>query len=174
MATTLENLVEYLDNRDWNYQVDDENNRIVTGVIADNVEDFWIIIQLSEEGEFIQFIVPELLQIKEHVYKGLIFQTMLNIQWEVKMLRFEYDLIEGNIRASIEIPLENSELTEKQFNRVINALIRIIDENAMPRLKEVLATGYDPGKKKLAENLLNQLPDELVELLEEAIKSRKE
>jgi hypothetical protein len=50
MAATLEQIAEYLDNRGWNYEEDYENNRIITGVQAENLESFLLVIQLDEEG----------------------------------------------------------------------------------------------------------------------------
>ena len=43
----------------------------------------------------------------------------------------------------------------------------------MPRIQQVLATGNDPGKKPLGEELLEAMPSEWVHLLEEAILSRR-
>jgi len=174
MATELKTIAEYLNNNDWKYYTDAKNDRIVTGVKADNIEQFLISIQLSENGEFIQFIVPEILKVKDHVFKGLLFQTMLTIQNEIKMLRFGYDPDDGEIYGFIDFPLEDGVLTEKQFNRALKALIYLVDTTAMPRLKAVLATGNDPGKKNTVEELLDALPDDLVAMLAQAIASRQQ
>lgn len=174
MATTLPAIAHYLENRNWVYNFDEDNSRIMTGVNAENVEGFLIVIQLTENGEYVQFIAPQLLQVKDQIFKGILFQTMLAINSEVKMLRFEYDPSDGEVRASIELPLEDAEFTERQFNRCLSSLIELVDEVAMPRLKTVLATGIDPGRKNLAARLLDGMPDELVNLLEQAIALRQE
>lgn len=173
MAATLASIAQYLDNRGWVYNLDEVNSRIVTAVQAENVCNFLIVIQLSETGEFVQFVAPQLLQVKDNVFKGILFQTMLAISWEVKMLRFEYDPSDGEVRASIELPLEDAELTECLFNRCLSGLTELVDEIAMPRLKAVLATGIDPGRKNLMARLLDGMPDELVSLLGEAIALRQ-
>ncbi|AFZ11540.1 hypothetical protein Cri9333_0594 [Crinalium epipsammum PCC 9333] len=174
MATTLEVLAKYLNVRGWKYRVDAAKSRIITGVKAENVEDFVISIQLSENGEFLQLIAPQLLSVKNHVYKGIVFQTLLSITWEHKMLRFEYDRTDGEVRASIELPLEDAILTERQFNRALEGLIDLVDRITMPRVQAVLATGVDPGNKNLEENLLDALPDELLSMLEQAIIKRQQ
>jgi len=99
---------------------------------------------------------------------------MLAISWEVKMLRFEYDPTDGEVRASIELPIEDSLLTEGLFNRCLSGLIQLVDSLAMPRLNAVLATGVDPGRKNVAAQLLDGMPDELLNLLGDVIAHRRQ
>jgi hypothetical protein len=172
MATTLPFIAHCLEQRGWKYNFDAENSRVITGVKAENVDNFAISIQLSENGEFVQFVAPQLLAVKDCLYKGLLFQTMLAISWEVKMLRFEYDPTDGEVRASIELPIEDAHLTECLFNRCLSGLIQLVDSIAMPRLNAVLATGVDPGRKNVAAQLLDRMPDELLNLLGDAIAHR--
>jgi len=85
------------------------------------------------------------------------------------MLRLEYDPTDGEIRASIELPLEDAPLTDRQFNRCLEGLVHLVDQEAMPRLKAVLATGEDPGRRALAQRLMADIPTELMGLLEEMV-----
>lgn len=176
MATTLAQIAQYLDNRGWDYELQKANSQIITGYKAQNVERFFIVIQLQEEGEYLSVFVPELLQVKDHVYKGVVFQTMLAIAWSVKFLRWEYDPRDGEIRASIGFALEDAALSDRQFNRVLDALIHLVDEVAMPRLQAVLATGNDPGVSEMAQDiaaaLAQLLPDGSLEALQQAIASQ--
>lgn len=177
MAATLEQIAKYLDNRGWNYEEDEENNRIITGVQAENLESFLLVIQLDEEGEFFKLFAPQVLSgISAHPYKEAILQTMLCISWETKMLQWEYDPSDGEIRAIIEFPLEDAPLTERQFNRCLSGLIQIVDDIAMPRLTAVMKTGHDPGNEDIGERLLLTLQEEapgLLNLLEKAMEARK-
>jgi hypothetical protein len=177
MATTLTQIAQYLDQREWRYHLDPEESRIITGVKADHVEEFIIIISLKENGEYLEIVAPQLLKVKDHVYKGVLFQTLLAISWQVKMLRWEYDPLDGEIRASIAFPLEDAPLTQKQFNRVLSGLIDIVDRVSMPRLKAVLATGEDPGEKELGEALLEVMESafpEVLDWLNQALETRKQ
>ncbi|BAY07347.1 hypothetical protein [Calothrix sp. NIES-2098] len=177
MGANLKQIAKYLDNLGWEYRFDDEEDRIVTGVEADHLEDFLIVVQLDEEGKFFRVFAPQVLAgVQEHPHKGAILQTMLAISWETKMLQWEYDPSDGEIRAIIEFPLEDSILTEKQFNRCLSGLIQIVDSIAMPRLKEVMETGHDPGNIELGERLLLSIQEEapgLLEILEKAMEARK-
>ena len=85
------------------------------------------------------------------------------------MLRYEYDPTDGEIRASIELPLEDAILTERQFNRCLSALIQLVDDKSMSRLQSVLARGEDTGQQTLAERLLDQFSKSEFTLLQEIV-----
>lgn len=177
MAATLQQIAGYLDTKGWKYRVDEEGGRILTGVFGSNLEDFLIVIQLDEDGEFFEMFAPRVLSgVQEHPHKTAILQTMLAISWETKMLQWEYDPSDGEIRAIIEFPLEDALLTERQFNRCLLSLVELVDELALPRLKTVMETGEDPGDVEEGERLLLALQEEspgLLTLLERAMEARK-
>ncbi|BCL35928.1 hypothetical protein NSMS1_23750 [Nostoc sp. MS1] len=177
MGANLKQIANYLDRLGWDYRLEEEEDRIITGVDADNLEDFLIVVQLDEEGKFFRVFAPQVLAgVQNHPYKGAILQTMLAISWETKMLQWEYDPSDGEIRAIIEFPLEDSILTEKQFHRCLSGLIQIVDNIALPRLKEVMKTGHDPGNIELGERILLSIQEEapgLLEILEKAMEARK-
>lgn len=52
---------------------------------------------------------------------------MAHIEYQVKMLRLEYDPIDRDVRTSIELPLEDAPLTERQFNRCLERLASAVD-----------------------------------------------
>lgn len=177
MGANLKQIANYLDRLGWDYRLEEEEDRIITGVDADNLEDFLIVVQLDEQGKFFRVFAPQVLAgVQDHPYKGAILQTMLAISWETKMLQWEYDPSDGEIRAIIEFPLEDSILTEKQFHRCLSGLIQIVDNVALPRLKEVMKTGHDPGNIELGERILLSIQEEapgLLEILEKAMEARK-
>jgi hypothetical protein len=177
MAATLQQIASYLDHKGWKYHIDTGAQQIITGVYATNIEQLLIVIQLDEDGEFFEIYAPRVLSgVKTHPHKAAILQTMLCISWETKMLQWEYDPIDGEIRAIIEFPLEDAELTERQFNRCLYSLVELVDELALPRLQTVMETGEDPGDLQEGERLLLQLESEapgLLTLLEQAMAARK-
>ena len=172
MATTLSNIAQHLDSLEWTYEIDEAKSHIVTGVKAENVERFIIVIQLLQNGEIVKVYTPQLLNIKDHVFKGVLFQAMLGLMWEYSLVRFEYDPRDGDICASIDLLLEDTSLSQKQLDYALRVLVEAIDDYAMPRIKEILATGIDPGRKQLAARMLQQMPEDMVELLAEALQER--
>ncbi|BAY83392.1 hypothetical protein NIES267_28800 [Calothrix parasitica NIES-267] len=177
MAVNVQEIAKYLDQLGWDYRIDEEEERIVTGVEGDNVEDFLIVVQLDEDGKFFRVFAPQVLSgVKDHPHKAAILQTMLVISWETKMLQWEYDPSDGEIRAIIEFPIEDSTLTEKQFNRCLSGLVQLVDTVAIPRLQEVMETGHDPGNVEVGERLLLSIQEQapgLLDLLEKAMEARK-
>ena len=93
------------------------------------------------------------------------------------MVRWEYDALTDQINAKIELPLEDAQLTQRQFDRCLDSLVQLVDEIAMPRLLTVMQTGEDPGDVQLGERLLlslsEVLPDGSLNLLEQALTARK-
>lgn len=182
MATTLTQIAGYLKQKGWKYQRDDDNCLIVTGVKMQTIDYLRIIIELEEDGEFFAIYAPQVLAgVSDHEYKSAILQTMLSISWETKMLQWEYDPIDGEIRAIIEFPLEDAQLTERQFNRCLHALVQIVDEMALPRLLHVMDTGVDLAaedeQEEMGERLLLALQEEapgLLNMLERAMEARKQ
>ena len=177
MGATLEQIAGYLDCRGWDYRIDHERSCIVTAVQSEQLDSFTIVAQLDEDGNFFKLFAPQIISgVKEHPHKLAVLQTMLSISWETKMLQWEYDPSDGEIRAMIEFPLEDATLTEKQFNRCLTGLVQIVDDFAMPRLKQVMETGVDPSDEEAGERLLLALQEEmpgLLDVLERAMESRK-
>ncbi|HEY9847400.1 MAG TPA: hypothetical protein V6D03_14545 [Candidatus Caenarcaniphilales bacterium] len=177
MAITVDKIAEYLDSRSCKYKLDAVNSRITIKVQADNLENLTIVAQLDDDGQFFKLFAPEVISgVKDHPYKDVILQTMLCISWETKMLQWEYDPSDGEIRAIIEFPLEDGTLTQRQFYRCLNGLVEMVDDFAMPRLQAVMETGKDPGDPEAGERLLLMLQEEsprLLDLLEQAMEVRK-
>lgn len=174
MITTLADIAQHLDSLEWIYEVDETKSHIVTGVKAENIEQFVIVIQLLHDGELVRIYTPRLLNIKDHVFKGVIFQAMLSLMWEYSLVRFEYDPRDGDICGSIDLLLQDTSLSQKQLDSALRVLIEALDDYAMPRIKAILATGIDPGRKQLVEKILQQMPEDMVDLLAETLGEREE
>jgi hypothetical protein len=181
MGITLDQIATYLAPRDLTYQIQPEKSRILVRFALGSGEQLLVVIQLDEEGRFFKLFAPEVMAgVKNHPHKAAILQTMLSISWETKMLQWEYDPSDGEIRAIIEFPLEDSTLTARQFNRCFEGLIEIVGDWALPRLHAVMETGMDPGDETdlvLGEQLLLAIQEEspgMLMLLERAMESRKQ
>ncbi|MEN9215344.1 MAG: hypothetical protein Q6J44_01110 [Gloeomargarita sp. DG02_4_bins_56] len=178
MAATLTQITGYLDRMGWVYKVRAEEGRVVTGVQGNHLDHLLIVIALEEEGEFFKIYAPQVIQgLKDHPHLAAALQTLLTISWETKMLQWEYDPSDGEVRAIIEFPLEDSSLTERQFLRCLDALVKIVDEKAFPRLQRTLETGHDPGDEAADERFLLEFEQHLpgvAERIYRAVQRRKE
>lgn len=160
MGTTLPQIEAYLDAWNWKYLVDRANSRIITAVRSEVVTPLQIVIELKEQGRFCRIYVPRLLHFYRHPYRELLLCTLLSLSWETKMLRWEYDSLGGEVRAGIELPLEDAPLEPRQFYRCMSGLVQLI-QDALPRLKSVMATGVDPVQCQRGEQLLLMLQDKM-------------
>jgi hypothetical protein len=181
MGITLEQIASYLAPRNLSYQSQPEKSRILVRLTTTHQDPLLVVIQLDEEGRFFKLFAPEVLAgVQTHPHKTAILQTMLSISWETKMLQWEYDPSDGEIRAIIEFPLEDSTLTAQQFDRCFDGLIEIVGDWALPRLHEVMETGHDPGDENdliFGEQILLAIQQEspgMLTLLERAMESRKQ
>jgi hypothetical protein len=180
MGTTLDQISTYLDQYGLTYQTQPEKSRILIQVSINEDEKLLVVIQLDEGGRFFKLFAPEVLAgVQEHPHRAAILQTMLSISWETKMLQWEYDPSDGEIRAIIEFPLEDSTLTARQFHRCFSGLVEIVGSWALPRLHEVMETGIDPGDQDLllGAQISLRLQEEapgLLTRLERAMEARKQ
>ncbi len=177
MATSLQQIAQYLDDRGWRYKLDADNVCMITGFEAENGKQFLIVIRLTESGKYLTISIPQVLtNIKDHIHKNALFQTLLTLTWETPLLRWEYDPIEGIVCGSVELLLEDSTLTYNQFDQYLTSLTHLVDQT-IPRLTAVMATGIDPGAQQLGERLLLMIqenaPVGFIEVLEQALVARR-
>ncbi|QOY53234.1 hypothetical protein [Candidatus Sulfurimonas baltica] len=80
------------------------------------------IIYLLENGELIQF-TNGIGSIKATgIDKCVLFESLLDHNSNTKFGTWDYDSNEDQINYTIEIPLEDNTLTEKQFKRIVKVL----------------------------------------------------
>ncbi|MDX8414350.1 MAG: hypothetical protein R8J85_09720 [Mariprofundales bacterium] len=163
MATTYDEIIGFLNEKEIKFTDKNESDqrRIITYFATDeeNEEDDIpeiVFIQLSEDGEFIRFYEPERYKYADGKHKVKVLETLLAIQWESKMLQWEYDPTDGEIRACIELPLEDAVLTQRLFFRALFGLVQLMD-HYHPRIKCVMETGEDPGQPKQQSGFMDRL-----------------
>jgi hypothetical protein len=133
MPTTIAEIKGFLDEFDLKYQVDEERDAILIGFDCSNENGTYrdgdgdaymqVVIRVLEGGDFLAVFVPNAWNIAESVSKPLILEACVSFQMRYKMLRFDYDPDDGEIRPNIELPLEDSALTSRQFHRLIHGVL---------------------------------------------------
>jgi len=133
MAATLDQIAGFLEEGEVKHRLDLEKNCIRTGFgtecyrNADGDNGVQLVIRLDEDGEFIKVFAPSAYSYSEGPHKFALFQTLLQISWRTKMIQFEYDKNDGEVRAIIEFPLEDAQLTRKQLMRCVSGIVQILD-----------------------------------------------
>jgi len=135
MGTTYETICDFLDNREIHYDRHD-NGAILVQFDTQKYRDLQgeanilIAVELEQDGRFLKIFVPNAFSYQEGPYKAVVLQAALFVNFQTKMLQFEYDPGDGEIRAMVEFPLEDSPLGEEQFFRAFHALLTLVEESS--------------------------------------------
>lgn len=138
MPTTLQEIQTFLDEEELKYRVHESRNFLRLCFKSDKYTDtdgdyqMDIVVALEEDGEFIKVVVPRAYKFDQNLssfHKLALFQTLLHISFQTKMVQFEYDVDDGEISAIIEFPIEDSSLSKKQLLRCINGLAILLEKH---------------------------------------------
>ena len=138
MATTIEEVVSFLAEEGLRFSHSEGNDYLRTGfatqkyVDADGAKLLHLIVAVEEQGKFIKIAAPAAYHFHHDgtsFHKLALFQTLLQICHMTKMVQFEYDAEDGEVRAIIEFPLEDALLTSRQLMRCIHGLVKVMDRN---------------------------------------------
>ena len=184
MATDLKEIGKFMDSEGLKYDAHPEKSYLLTGFAMNNYEDsegqkrLRMVILLEENGEFLKVFAPGAYKCAPGPNALAILQAFMYIHWRTKMLQYEYDPSDGEIQAMIELPLEDSKLTKKQFLRVLAAMPQLVDRYdavvraAIEKGKFIIPPDEEDMMAKLLEVLGEVGPDGLREALDE-IKKKK-
>lgn len=155
MATTIDELKGFLDEYELKYRVDEERNAILVGFgcnaddspYRDEEGDAYVrlVIQLSEDGGFVAVFSPNAWNIDDCPNKAAVFEALVSIQAQYKMLRFDYDPTDGEIRPNMELPVEDSSVSSRQLHRMIHGML-----GAIQRFHPVIRHAMDHGEVSFA------------------------
>ena len=136
MPATLDQIASFLDSDGLRYKMEDDFIRtgFQTSTYRDGDGDpgLSIAIKLEDmdhEGEFLKVIAPNIYRYPEGPHKAELFQVLLMISWETKMMQYEYDVRDGEVRAIMEFPIADSTLTKRQLMYCLHGLAAIADEH---------------------------------------------
>lgn len=182
MSTTLKEIGRFLYEADMRFKLrEDENDAILSFetkhyINKENEKQLIIAISLDEEGDYIKIFAPYAFNITED--KAPVFlQACAMIQWRTKLIQFEYDENDGEIRPIIEFPLMDAALTKNQLMRCISGLLHIIEEYYTV-LSNVLRTGMIDfsleGQNSSVNDIKTLLEALPADLLEEILRKKRE
>lgn len=89
--------------------------------------DLTLMIELLEDGEYFTLMAPRAYFVNGK-HQDAFMEVCTRIQWRTKLVQFEWDASDGEVRPIIEIPLEDNQLTSRQLKRCIFGLTSIIDQ----------------------------------------------
>lgn len=137
MATSIEEIVSFLNEEGLRYAHAEGNDYVRTGFTTKNYVDaegaklLHLVIAVEEQGKFIKIAAPAAYHFNHDgtsFHKLALFQTLLQICHMTKMVQFEYDPDDGDIQAIVEFPVEDAEITRKQLMRAVYTLTDALEE----------------------------------------------
>ncbi len=133
---TFQTITRAMTSAGWNFQSIQAQETIISGFETQNYRDnegdphLPVHIVVQENGEFVTFLVPNAYRCpSDHPHLAAVLQTCMTLDYAQKMLRYQYDPSDGEIRATVDMPLEDSKFTERQFRRALDGLVSLVDRN---------------------------------------------
>jgi hypothetical protein len=144
MATSVPEVSILLDELEIRHRVTDAGHLAIayrTDVYRDpaGARHLMLIIALEEGGEYFKLFAPGAFD-ASGPHTDAFLRAIAIVQWRTKLVQFEFDDSDGEIRPIVEFPLEDAELTARQLERCVRGLVRLID-TYYPPLRRALDTG---------------------------------
>ena len=99
-----------------------------------------LVLELEEEGEYLRLFAPSAF-VARGAYVDTFLRACAMVEWETKLIQFEYDDEDGEVRPMIEFPLEDGKVTRLQLERCIRSLCALLETFYVP-----LQKALDEGK----------------------------
>ena len=99
-----------------------------------------VIVELEERGSLVRFVCPRLYRYNGELYRSDLFQSCLMINYWSKLLQMQFDDRDGELRAVIELPVEDATLTQAQVSRCLTTLAYLIDR-IDPMIRKTIRQG---------------------------------
>ena len=135
MSTTLKKITEFLDLEGLEYMHKEGKQHLrmrlpTKKYMQPGAKNHHInlVVALEEEGSYLKVIAPEVYHFPATAgsfQKLALMQSLLQISLMSKMVQFEYDAEDGEIRAIVEFPLEDAILTSRQLMRCVHGLVKV-------------------------------------------------
>lgn len=184
MAVTIDEIAALLSALDYKFHKKDEHTILFAMEMPtyrgpQGEDHLRLVIRLSEEGRYFELFSPFAFR-AVGPFVDVFLRACAIIQFRTKLVQFEYDESDGEVRPIIEFPIEDGTLTAQQLKRCITGLCRLV-ETYYPTLKKALdegvvalPEGFEESRmvEALMRAMLSQLPRdrrrELLQRLERA------
>lgn len=154
MSTSLNSVSDFLTHKGIHHQLEEERQIIIANWKMPTAGDLGlnVVFDLQEEGEFLSISAIRVAECPlDDPNLAAVLQVMAEATWRTKMVRWEYDGSDGEIRASVHIPMEDASLTEAQLYRALGALLQMCG-----RYVPALSVAQEKGIADLDELLNNE------------------
>jgi len=99
-----------------------------------------ILITLEEGGSLVKLTCPRLYHYNGKLFRADLFESCLLLNFWVKLIQIQYDDRDGELRAAIELPIEDAPLTLPQLSRCLTDLAHFVDRFD-PMIRQTMREG---------------------------------
>lgn len=177
MPATIEQIVGFLQSDDIKVTVDGNlihfgfHTKVYRNLRGEPGLFLTIVLEkLEHDGEFLRVVAPALYKYPDGPHKAAVFQLLLMISFGSKMVQYEYDPRDGEIRAMIELPIADSTLTKRQLMVCLQA-ITVVTEEGHEAIVAAMTKGELP-KPAMGEEQMRALWEEFQRFLAERNKTK--
>jgi hypothetical protein len=179
MPTSNEYVQACLDEHSVRYHFDEENDATVVGFLLDEKKTTYrdlegkpriqVVIKVLERGDFIIVFAPQAWAIGDCPHNGAVLEALIAVQSQYKMIRFDHDPDDGEVRPNVEVPLDGAELSTQQLHRMIHGIVHCVQrydgvirhamatgEISFSRIREDEPIGIPPAEVARLERLVDE------------------
>lgn len=146
MSTSYQEIKALLEEGGFRYEITSEGN-ILTGfgemesyLDVERRPRLGVLILIEENGSYVRLVCPRLYRYEGRRFRADLFQSCLMINYWAKLIQFEFDDRDGELRAGVELLVEDAKLTLAQLSRSLTSLAYLVDM-LDPLLRKTLREG---------------------------------
>jgi len=150
MSTTIDEIATFLDDEELAYGRHETEDAILLGFrltaadtgYRDREGDAHLafLIRVLENGEFVSVSMPWTWNLADCPHRAAVFQALLDFQARAKLVRFDYESADGELRANAEVGVEDSPFTAAQLQRLVRSVGNAVLE-LDPVIRHAMRTG---------------------------------
>lgn len=156
MAVTVEGIGQLLDGENLKYCTDEDH--VMLGMAGPH-SSYVLVLETALEGRFMRMrtlrygFCPA-----DHPHLVPLLKLLGELNYEMSGIKFGWDPTDGEVDATAEATVEDSELTQSQFHALLSRFLPQLDLSYR-RISRVIDTGEDPG---------GLAPEDLLALMDES------
>ena len=137
MATTLDDLKHFLNEKEVTYDVHEDDAVIIIGFAsgpdemtyrdADGDPCVKVVVRLAERGEFVAVFAPHAWNLAGCAHRAAVCEAATRVQAHMKLIRFDLD-DDDYFQPNVEISLEDAAMCSAQLHRAITGILLAIHQ----------------------------------------------
>lgn len=133
MAVTLDDVAKLLDEQGLRYSRDEQAGALLAGFKTEAYRNkdgdaaAQLFLEVDESGEWLRVFSPAAYNLAGCRNLAAVLEVFAGIQWRTKLVCFEYDSSDGEIRPAVTHAVEDTSLSGAQLSTLIQAIPLILD-----------------------------------------------